>query len=162
MDAFWKLVVLAVLFATVWGVVLGWAGNAVFFRDTSDLLLSFLGWVALVVFILIGKFLEWRWLSYVGAVVAVYFAYDAIRRAHQFNERDWRLSLPVGIGKVVLSFIYVVTWIEAIGPGGKTAAQQRQNRATALMIIGLLSLLFVKLVNGEEVLARRGEAPTLE
>lgn len=162
MDTFWKLVILAVLLATVWGVVLGWAGDAVFFMDANDLMLSFAGWLALVAGIFLGLFLEWRWLSYVGAAVAAYYAYDAIRRAHLFNNRDLRLSLPVGIAKVVLSFIYVASWIEAIGPGGKTVAQQRQSRATAMIIIGLLSLLFVKLVNGEEVLARRGEVPALE
>lgn len=161
MDTFWKLVILAVLLATVWGVVQGWAGNAVFFMDANDLMLSFVGWLALVASIFLGMFFEWRWLSYAGSVVAAYFAYDTIRRAHQFNNRNWRLSLPVGIGKVVLSFIYVAIWLEAIGPGGKSAVQQRQNRATAFIIIGMLSLLFVKLVNGEEVLARRDEASNL-
>lgn len=162
MDIFWKLLILVALLATVWGVVLGWTGEAVFFMDKNDLMLSFLGWMALVAGIFLGMFLGWRWLSYVGAIVAGYFAYDTIRRSFQHNNHDWRLGLPVGIGKVLLSCIYIAAWLEVLGPGGKSVAQRRENRATAMIIIGLLSLLFAKLVNGAKVLDRRAEALTLK
>lgn len=162
MDIFWKLVILAVSLATVWGVVLGWSHQAVFFMDANDLMLSFFGWMALVGGIFLGMFLNWPWLSYVGAWIAAYFAYDAINRAHLHNNGVWSLSLPVGIAKVVLSFIYIASWVEVLGPGGRAVAQRRENRATAMIVIGLLTLLFTKLVNGEDVLARRGQASTIE
>lgn len=162
METFWKIFTLAVLFMSVWGVVLGWTCEAVFFKDADDLMASFIGWVAWIVCIILSLFLEWRWLMYVGHCVAIYFAYESARRAHLFNNGIWRLSLPVGIAKVMLSFIYIVTWMEALEPGGKTAAQKQENRIFALMIVGLLTLLFTKLVNGEAVMARRNQTITLQ
>lgn len=162
MDIFWKLVILAISLATVWGVVLGWTHKAVFFMDANDLMLSFLGWMALVGGIFLGMFLDWPWLSYIGALTAAYFAYDAIQRAHLHNNGVLGMSLPVGIAKVVLSFIYIASWVEVLGPGGRTVAQRRENRATAMIVIGLLTLLFTKLVNGEDVLAKRSEASVIE
>jgi len=55
----------------------------------------------------------------------------------------------------MLSCIYIAAWMEVLMPGGKTVSQRNASRATAMIIIGLLSLLFAKLVNGPDVLARR-------
>lgn len=162
METLWKVITLAVLTITIWGAVLGWSRQAVFFMDIDDLMLSFVGWLAWVVSIVLGMMMNWRWLAYVGAAIAIYFAYDAIRRAFVHNLGDWRLALPVGISKIVLSFIYTATWLEALSPGGKTATQRRENRQTALLIIGLLTLLFIKLVNGDEVKERRGTSQLIK
>jgi len=155
MDTFLKLLFLVVFLATVWGVVLGWTGEAVFFMDKNDLMLSFLGWMALVAGIFLGVVLEWGVLAFIGAIGASYFAYESVRHSFVHNNQDWRVGLPVGIGKVMLSCIYIAAWMEVLTPGGKTVSQRNASRATAMIIIGLLSLLFAKLVNGPDVLARR-------
>lgn len=100
-----KLTLLAVLGATVLGVWLGWSGKAVFFMDANDLKKSFIGWATLFVAILLAVLL-WKGIFFIGAAMAVYFAYDAIRRSFLHNNNDWLLALPVGIAKVVLSAIY--------------------------------------------------------
>lgn len=157
MEIFWKLLFLATLLLAIWGVVLAWRDEAVFFMDKNDLLLSFAGWISLVAGILLGLFLNMGWLAYVGAIAAIYFAFDSIRRAFAHNHNDWKLALPVGIGKILLSFVYTLYGLDVLFPNGKTVAQQNQTRATAMIVLGLLSALFVKLVNGETVLARRNE-----
>lgn len=163
MDTQWKLLILLFLILAAWGVVLGWSGEAIFFMDADDLMLSFLGWIALVAGIFLGMFMDWPWLGKAGAIAAAYFAYDAIRRAHLHNNGNWHQSVPVGIGKVLLSFIYTTTWLEALSPSGKTVAQRRESRVTAMILIGLLTLLISKLVNGEAVLARRSlKSPAIE
>lgn len=157
METFWKLLILAILLFTVWGVVLAWRDEAIFFMDSNDLMLSFAGWLSLIAGFLLGLFLSMEWVSYIGATAAFYFTVETIRRAFVHNRNDWTLALPVGIGKVLLSFIYTLYGIEALFPSGKTVAQRHESRATAMIVIGLLSALFFKLVNGEAVLARRGE-----
>lgn len=155
MDTFWKALLLAAVLITAWGVMLGWSRKAVFFMDTNDLVLSFVGWITLVFSIFLGMSLGWPWLNYFGAVIAAYFIFETIRRAFLHNNNDWRLALPVGVGKILLSFIYTATWVQALGPGGKNATQRRENRAMAFLAIGLLTLLLNKLINGEAVLERR-------
>lgn len=157
METLWKLLFLAILLFTVWGVVLAWRDEAVFFMDRNDLMLSFAGWASLAAGFLLGLFLNMGWLSYIGVIAAIYFIFETIRRAFIHNRNDWTLALPVGIGKVLLSFIYTLYGIEVFFPSGKTVAQHHESRVTAMIVIGLLSTLFVKLVNGESVLARRGE-----
>lgn len=157
METFWKMFFLVVLLFTVWGVVLAWRDEAIFFMDRNDLVLSFAGWISLGAGFLLGLFLNMGWLSYIGAIATVYFIFETIRRAFVHNHNDWKLALPVGIGKVLLSFIYTLYGIDTLFPGGKSVAQRHETRVTAMLILGLLSALFVKLVNGESVLARRGE-----
>ncbi|MFH1494738.1 MAG: hypothetical protein ABIG70_08075 [Pseudomonadota bacterium] len=157
METIWKLFFLVVLLFTVWGVVLAWRDEAIFFMDRNDLMLSFAGWVSLTAGFLLGLFLNMEWLPYVGAIAALYFIVESVRRAFVHNHNDWKLALPVGVGKVLLSFIYTLYGIDVLSPGGKTVAHRHETRATAMIIIGLLSALFVKLVNGEAVLARRSE-----
>lgn len=155
-----KLILVGILGTTVWGVWLGWSGKAIFFMDANDLKKSFIGWAALWGSILLAVF-TWQWVFFVGAAVAAYYAYDAVRRSFTHNNNDWFLALPVGIGKVLLSFIYAVNWLQMFSPSGKTAAERLENRLVAMMNIGWLTLLFAKLVNGEEVLARRSNNGSL-
>jgi len=128
----------------------------VFFMDANDLKKSLIGWVALLGGILLALF-AWNGFFFVGVAVAAYYAYDAVRRSFSHNNNDWHLALPVGIAKVVLSEIYAVHWLQMFSPRGETAGEKLENRFSAAMTIGLLTVLFTKLINGEEVLARRSD-----
>jgi hypothetical protein len=154
MNDLFILILLFVLGVTVWGVWLGWSGKAVFFMDADDLKKSLIGWVALFGGIFLAVF-TWNGFFFVGASIAAYYAYDAVRRSFSHNNNDWHLALPVGIAKVVLSEIYAVHWLQMLSPLGETAEERLENRFSAAMTIGLLTVLFTKLINGEEVLARR-------
>jgi len=150
MELWVKFLILALVVLTFWGMVLGWTKRAIFYMDMNDLLLTFLGWVILALSLYLAALLNWEWVAYSGAVIAIGFAGYTVYRAFVHNGQAI-IAIPVGIAKVLLSFLYVVSWVQLFYPGGGSSRSRNQDRASALIVISLLSILFTKLINGYEV-----------
>jgi uncharacterized membrane protein len=127
--------------------------------DVDDLKRSLIGWIALLVGMLLAA-LTWKGFVLVGGAVATYYAYDSVRRSFSHNNNDWHLALPVGIAKIVLSEIYVIHWLQILNPSGETVSERLENRFSSAIMIGIITALFTRLINGEEVLARRSGSRT--
>ena len=104
----------------------------------------------------IAMFMKWNWIFIVGCVITSVIAFYTIYMAYSYNMKNLYHAVPIGLAKILLGLLYVITWLEAISPGGKTASQRRENRTTAFIIIGLMTPILYKLVNGHDVYARNG------
>jgi hypothetical protein len=60
------------------------------------------------------------------------------------------------VAKIILSFVYVVSWMDILNANGKDDSQKSDSRSTAMIVVGLLSLLVMRLVNGPAVYEARG------
>lgn len=155
-ETIWKVALLVTLLGASWGVYLGLMGKAVFYMNEGDLFMSFSGWIVMLASALIAFVLHWDWVFYVGCVIAAMIVVRTTYMAYLYNMKNLSYAIPVGLAKILLGLVYVLTWLQAIDPGGKTASERRENRITAFIIIGLITPLLYKLVNGREVYAKNG------
>lgn len=133
------------------GVILGLTDTAVFYMDNSDLYKSFTGWAILIFCFIAYIYINNNLLIYFGIVSSILAIAYSSYITYIYNQRKLLLAIPVGIAKVLLGFFYIFNWISAIFPAGQSNAQRNRNRATAFIIIGLMTALMHKLINGEEV-----------
>lgn len=153
-----KTAIVVAIIISLWGIYLGLTYKAVFYMDSSDLFVSFSGWIVLLVSLIAGMLLDLKWPIYFGIASAILIAIYSMYLAFAYNKHSFLVAIPVGFAKFILGMLYVLAWVQAISPGGRTAADRSHNRKTAFIAIGLLTPLFYRLVNGLEVYQRKGWA----
>ena len=153
-EFFLKTTILIVLTLSSYGIYIGLTKRAVFYMDSSDLFISFSGWIIMIFGVFASALLEWEWVFKVSCAVSAAIAFYTAYKAYTYNMKNLYHAIPVGLGKILLGFLYVITWIDAINPSGKTASQRTHNRRTAFIIIGLITPVLYKLVNGHDVYAK--------
>lgn len=156
MDTIWKITILVTLIGASWGVYLGLTKKAVFYMDTNDLFESFSGWIVIIISALLAMFLQWSWVIKVGCAVAGGLVIYTTYTAYNYNMKNLAHAIPIGLAKVLLGLLYVLTWLQAIDPGGQSASEKRRNRSEAFVIIGILTPVLYKLVNGYDVYEQNG------
>lgn len=162
MEIVVKLTILAVLIAAAYGVYLGYTKKAVFYMNDSDLFISFSGWVTLVIAGILGMYLQFPILFFIGLAAALGVMLYTVYMAYKYNMKNWYHAIPVGLAKVLLSFVYILKVLNVLFPDGKSVSEKRYNRGEALVIVGVLTPLLYSLINGEDVYVQNGwELPEL-
>lgn len=149
-----KILILIILALSCYGIYIGLTEKAVFYMDLSDLFISFSGWIIMLLSVFVSALLEWDWVFKVGCVMSVLIAFYTAYKAYTYNMNNLYYAIPVGVAKILLGFLYAITWIDAVNPSGKTASQRTYNRRTSFIIIGLITPVLYKLVNGRNVYAK--------
>ena len=150
-----QLIAAALLLVSLYGLFLGVTRKAVFYYDKWDLGLAFAPW---------ALFFMGYQLAIRGQEVLAYLVFFLTAGAWlysvwltlQYNRWQWLLALPVLVAKIILSFVYVVSWMDILNANGKDDSQKSDSRSTAMIVVGLLSLLVMRLVNGPAVYEARG------
>ncbi len=151
------LLVAVMLLVALYGVFLGTTRKAVFYYDKLDLGFAFAPWAL----IFVGYQLVIRGqevIAYLVFLLAIFAELYSIWLTFRYNKWQWLLALPVLISKTILSFVYVLSWVDILDANGKNISQKRYNRSTAMIVVGLLSLLIMRLVNGPDVYSAKGWA----
>lgn len=162
MEIVVKLIILAVLIAAAYGVYLGYTKKAVFYMNDSDLFISFSGWGTLAITGFLAMYLDFLILFLIGIFVALGVMFYTTYMAYKYNMGNWYHAIPVGLAKILLSFVYALKVLEIIYPNGKSVSQKRYNRGEAIVIVGILTPILHSLINGEEVYEQNGwELPEL-
>ena len=156
MENLWKIVVLATLICSSWGIYLGITKKAVFYMNNKDLLISFSGWLVILGSGLLALFLNWNWLFYLGCSIALAITVYSLFLAYQYNMNNLKYAIPIGLAKMLLGLLYVLTWVQVINPGGNSVARRRESRRESMIIIALITPLIYKLVNGIEIYTING------
>ncbi len=150
-----QVIAAALLLVSLYGLFLGVTRKAVFYYDKWDLGLAF----APSALFFMGYQLAIRGqeiLAYLVFFLAAGAWLYSVWLTLRYNRWQWLLALPVLVAKIILSFIYVVSWMDILNANGKNDSQKNDSRGTAMIVVGLLSLLVIRLVNGPAVYEARG------
>ena len=153
LEQYHSLIWIALGCLLVYCIFLGATQKIIFYKDKTDCFLTFAIWPLSFVLVYFSR--NKANLDVVKTIVAILIFWGLIRNifgAWILNPGYRVLSVPVGIAKFLLGFVYMLTWFEFL-------AGSKKRRATETMqlvgIIGLLSGLISYLINGKKVLARR-------
>lgn len=138
----------------IYCIFLGATKRIVFYRNKTDMFLSFIAWVLVFIFAWIAMSPENKELfQRMCIIVAGATLLLNIFTAWSFNPGYYRLlAIPIGVSKAVLSLLFVVIWIELLFGSTK----RRRNQTFQLSAIaGLLGVLIYSLINGDKVKALR-------
>lgn len=132
------------------GTVLGFGERRkiVIYGNYDDLFLTFtvpvLAFAAL--FGVSSDKLLFTLLGFTAALASVGIFGFTVWRTFKANERSlWKTALAI-VTKFPLAFLWVMQIISLISPAGKTGLQRAQNRATALLILTILTPIIAALV----------------
>ncbi len=134
---------------------LGFTKKAVFYLDKKDVLISFSPWIIMLITMFFVGYLDLSKTFYnIGIGVAIISGLFIIYKTGMDNRKLW-LALPLGVLKIIISFIYVFSIFGLIfNPKDKNG--NYSDRTSSLIFLGLLSLLIYSLINGEEVYEKNG------
>jgi len=150
-----QLIAAALLLVSLYGLFLEVTRKAVFYYDKWDLGLAFTPWALFFVgyqLAIRGQEVLAYLVFFLTAGAWLYSVWLTLR----YNRWQWLLALPVLVAKIILSFVYVVSWMDILNANGKDDSQKSDSRSTAMIVVGLLSLLVMRLVNGPAVYEARG------
>ena len=150
----WQLFLLAYFSIMIITMFKGYGENrtVVIFRDYNDLGLTFLipasSILIYYLFTMFGGNPAWG--VGLALVVAMSLFIILLKSTYQDNQKAFLPTVLSIMTKVPLGIIWIISFINMLNPGGKTAAQRRKNRASALMIMGLLTPIIGMLVVNKE------------
>ncbi len=126
--------------------------TVIVFQDYNDVGLTFLipasAYLIFWLFVSMGgdpkiaQYLAW-------AVVLVLFI-KLVRNTYEANHKQMLHTVLALITKLPLGILWFFNLITALNPGGKTAAQRRKNRGSALVFLALLTPIVSLLVVNKE------------
>ncbi len=138
----------------IYCIFLGVTKRIVFYRNKTDMFLSFIAWVLVFILAWIAMAPENKELfQRLCIVVAGATLLQNIFTAWRFNPGYYRLlAIPIGVSKAVLSLLFIATWIELL----LGTTKRRRNQTFQLSAIaGLLGVLIYALINEDKVKALR-------
>lgn len=136
---------------TVAGVITGWSASVTVFRNYDDLVLVFFGGLAF----LAANFLmadsgqnTLPWLIIAALTAMGLFAVILVRT---WVDNPSIIKFPVAlVTKLSLSVLFLVHLLELLNPSGKTQVERAKNRASALIVLLILSPVINRLVRDKE------------
>ena len=140
----------------IYCIFLGATNRIVFYRNKTDMFLSFLYWVLALVLAWFAMTPENREVFQRFCIIVIGASLlQNIFTAWKHNPGIYRLlAIPIGVSKTVLGLLFVATWVEVLFGSTK----KRRNQTIQMGILaGLLSGLIYALVNGDEVMDSRPE-----
>ena len=150
----WQFFLLTYFIIMIVTMFKGYGENrmVVIFRDYNDLGLTFLIPASFVLiyylFVMLGG--DPAWGAGLAFVVALVLFAMLVKSTYEDNHRSFLPTVLSLMTKVPLGIIWIISFINMLNPGGKTAAERRKNRGTALMIMGLLTPIIGMLVVNKE------------
>ncbi len=150
----WQVFLLTYFIIMIVTMFKGYGENrtVVIFRDYNDLGLTFLIPASFVLiyylFTMVGGNPTWG----VGLALVVSLVLFAMlaKSTYEDNHRALVPTILSIMTKVPLGIIWIISFITMLNPGGKTAAERRKNRGTALVIMGILTPIIGMLVVNKE------------
>ena len=143
------IVGVSILLATVLGVAMSLAKKSVFYADFNDLAVS-MGMCALPALVLMvglsfGQGDAPRYIA--GAIFVGLFLKSVVRTYKTNNGSIWKTAVLM-VGKVTLSFLYIVYLLEAL------TAKKRSDRGKAWFVLAILTPLMLALTENHKGLFR--------
>ena len=139
----YQVIMTILLITIIIGIFKGFGENRkiIVFADYNDLGLTFLVPASFALISIIGMNfgLVWETTLLIAFIVSFLIALKVIIDTYNYNERALGKTLLSLITKFPLAIIWILNLITLLNPGGKTAAQRRANRGTALVILTLLT-----------------------
>ena len=150
----WQLFILVYFIVMIVTIFKGYGENrtVIIFRDYNDLGLTFLIPASFILifylFMMFGGNPSWG----VGLafIVSISLFVILVKNTYEDNNKAILPTVLSLMTKVPLGLIWILSFITMLNPGGKTAAQRRKNRGTALVIVGLLTPIIGMLVVEKE------------
>ena len=137
------------------GLYLGVTNKAVFYMDKEDMIISLSVWIVPIIGAIIINMLGWDWLMYVLASVTIAVIAFVVFSAYHYNQDNLSVAIPIVISKIVLSGMVIIYAFKSYNDIGNDEISGREYGFT-LLVLGALSALKAKLVNGEEVYELNG------
>jgi hypothetical protein len=137
----------------IWGIYLGISDKAVFYYDSSDLFMSLVPFISLVILYIVAILDESKIYSISLLVISLAGILYVSYRTIMFNNFNYKLAVPVVFAKIFLSATIVFKFIELIFPSKRQNASQRLSN---VIIFSAASFLGAKLINGHRVYAKNG------
>jgi hypothetical protein len=150
----WNLFLLLYFSVMIVAIFKGYGENrsVVIFRDYNDLGLTFLIPASYVLvfqlFLMFGGNPAWG--AGLATIVTISIFFILLKNTYEDNGKKLLPTILAIMTKVPFGIIWVFSFISMLNPSGKTAAQRRKNRASALLIMGFLTpIISILIVNKE-------------
>jgi len=126
--------------------------TVVIFRDYNDLGLTFLIPASFVLIFYLFAMVGGNPTLGMGLALVVSLVLFAMltKSTYEDNHRALVPTILSIMTKIPLGIIWIVSFITMLNPGGKTAAERRKNRGTALIIMGILTPIIGMLIVNKE------------
>jgi hypothetical protein len=150
----WNLFLLLYFTVMIVAIFKGYGENrtVVIFRDYNDLGLTFL--IPASFMLVFYLFMVFGGNSALGiglaTIVALILFSILLKNTYEDNGKKLVSTILAIMTKVPLGIIWIFSFISMLNPSGKTAAQRRKDRASALVIMGLLTPIIGMLVVNKE------------
>jgi hypothetical protein len=150
----WNLFLLLYFTVMIVAIFKGYGENrtVVIFRDYNDLGLTFLIPASFMLvsylFMMFGGNPAWG--TGLATIVALILFSILLKNTYEDNGKKLVPTILAIMTKVPLGIIWIFSFISLLNPSGKTAAQRRKNRASALVIMGFLTPIIGMLVVNKE------------
>lgn len=122
--------------------------TVVIFRDYNDLGLTFLIPVSFMLISYLFMMFEGKsaWGVGLALIVSIVLFWMVVKSTYYDNNKKFIPTILALITKVPLGIIWIFSFITMLNPSGKTAKQRRKNRASALMLMAILTPIISMLI----------------
>ena len=148
LSALFLLVFAAVV---VLGFLLGITDRAVFYMNKKDLYFSFIPYPIVIGSTFLALITSWAWIWKVGLVATFVVVFMVFRKSFKFNNR-FMPAFATATAKLFFSWIFLLKLLDFFSPVGNTSRERNVNAAKALLMLGFMSFLVPRLINGDRVL----------
>jgi len=150
-----SIILIGVLLFILRGIYLGFSKKAVFYMDKEDMFISLSPIIVLFLGFLLAIVTDWMWIMYLVWILVITLIFYIIFSAYHYNKDNFWIGISVGLAKIALSGTVVLYAYKSYNDIDDHAISSREYGFT-LLILGALSALLPKLINGQEVYLRNG------